>query len=149
MSWHGPYSHTCCERDQLQLWNGRAPFNLSNTAILLKGEISLHKNSMMKRLSRWGELSNCVLHISSALWHQICNVRTLNATMAPLWLIKATSVSLKTQFSNYPVSIIWLWIVCDYLVTPYSPYHSQVEIILALILSQRMTHLCVIYTWCR
>ena len=52
--------------------------------------------------------------------------------MALLWLIKVTSISLKAQFSNYPVSDFWLGNIRDSLVTPYSPYYSQVEIILAL-----------------
>ena len=43
-----------------------------------------------------------------------------------LWLTKVTSISLNTQLSTYSVSIR------DYLMTTYSPYHSQVEIILAL-----------------
>ena len=75
--------------------------------------------------------ANSWLFVSRVLWHQDHNVHILNTTMVVLWLIKDTLISLNAQFSKYPNSILagnhtWL------LTTPYSLYHSQVEIILAL-----------------
>ena len=50
--------------------------------------------------------------------------------MVFLWLIKVTLIFFNTQFPNYTISIFWLEITRDNLTTPYSPYHSQVEVIL-------------------
>ena len=52
--------------------------------------------------------------------------------MVLLWLFKVTSISVVTQFYNFPVNIFWLEIVRDYMMTLYSLYNSQVETILKI-----------------
>ena len=97
-----------------------------------RGVISWHKIRSRKMAFASGRtLELC--GISSALWHQSRNVHTIKLRCRYCgWLKSLQSLFFNTQFSNYPVSISWLEITRDYLMTPYSPYQSQVEIILAL-----------------
>ena len=75
-------------------------------------------------------LKLCV--VFSMLRHQNRNVRTFNANMVLLWLIKVTLIYLNTQFSNDSFSTFWLKIMHNSLMALYSLYHDQAEVSLAL-----------------